>query len=63
MLTLGKVGIPADGGNLVNPLCRTQCTVSDEREDQRAENNFLCLNFSCLAIKYEFLFHKVVLQG
>ena len=30
-----------------------------ERGGQRAEKNFLCLNFSCLAIKYEFYFTLV----
>ena len=35
----------------------TQCRVG-EREGQRAEENFLCLSFSCLAIKYEFYFTR-----
>ena len=31
----------------------TQCTVKGERRPEGREE-FLCLNFSCLAIKYEF---------
>ena len=33
----------------------TQCTVRGERRPKGREH-FLCLNFSCLAIKYEFNF-------
>ena len=33
----------------------TQCTVRGEKRAKGREN-FLCLNFSCLAIKYEFYF-------
>ena len=33
----------------------TQCTVGGERSPKGREE-FLCLNFSCLAIKYEFYF-------
>ena len=35
------------------PDAKTQCTVG-ERGGQKAEKNFFCLNFSYLAIKYEF---------
>ena len=41
----------------------TQCTVQAQRPMGR--ENFLCLNFSCLAIKYEYYFTvlKEVLMG
>ena len=34
----------------------TQMHSRGEKGGQRAERSFLCLNFSCLAIKYEFYF-------
>ena len=34
----------------------TQCRVGERRPKGR--ENFLCLKFSCLAIKYEFYFHS-----
>ena len=39
------------------PNADTQCTVR-ESGGQRAEK-IVCLNFSCLAIKYEFYFIRV----
>ena len=35
----------------------TQCTVPGERRPKGREHSFLCLNFSRLAIKYEFISH------
>ena len=32
----------------------------EEEAEKWAESIFLCLNFSCLALKYEFLLHYVI---
>lgn len=36
--------------------CRYAVHIEGERGGERTEKSFLCLNFSCLAIKYEFYF-------
>ena len=52
-------GIPVNGGGLVPHLhnADTYYTVEGEQSLMDREE-FLCLNFSCLAIKYEFYFLK-----
>ena len=36
----------------------TQCTVCGEYTILKVRKHFLCLSFSCLSIKYKFLFHN-----
>lgn len=36
--------------------CRYAVHIEGERGGERTEKSFLCLNFSCLAIKCEFYF-------
>ena len=33
-----------------------QCTLEERERDQRSGEKFLCLNFSCLTLNYEFYF-------
>ena len=47
-LLMGEVWLMPEAG--------TKCTVEGRGGGQRAENIFSCLNFSYLAIKYEFYF-------
>ena len=53
----GCACISANGEVLLIHKEDTQSTVRGERRPKGREN-FLCLNFSCLAINYGFLFHS-----
>ena len=39
----------------------TECTVKGERRP-KGKKKFLCLNSSCLAIKYEFISHEQIMK-
>ena len=51
----GWAGVPAYGEVWLMRNAHTQCTVRGERRPKGREE-LLCLDFSCLAIKYEFYF-------
>ena len=52
------VGISAFGKVLLTHYADAQFTLEGREEAEIDREKKLCLNFSCLALKYEFLFHQ-----
>lgn len=53
------MGISATGEGRLRHNADAELHTSGEREAQNGQRKILCLNFSCLPLKYEFLFNRV----